>query len=104
VHELKVAPTRMAINTTIGGERFEDAAISTLRQGTSHAIGATLAHQLGQLYKDGPDKLGYVTHKLAHFVAGALTGKIMANDPFGGGFGAAYLLQQALLLDSLLSK
>jgi hypothetical protein len=90
VHELKAAPTRMAINTTIGGERFEDAAISTLRQGASHAIGATLAHQLGQLYKDGPDKLGYFTHKLAHFASGALTGTIMANDPFGGAFSAAF--------------
>jgi hypothetical protein len=88
-HELKAAPTRMAINTTIGGERFEDAAISTLRQGASHAIGATLAHQIGQLYQ-GPDKLGYFTHKLAHFASGALSGTIMANDPFGGAFGAAF--------------
>ena len=89
VHELKAAPTRMAINTTIGGERFEDAAVSTLRQGTSHAISATLAHQIGQFYQ-GPDKLGYITHKLAHFASGALTGTIMANDPLGGGFGAAF--------------
>jgi hypothetical protein len=89
VHELKAAPTRMAINTTIGGERFEDAAVSTLRQGASHAIGATLAHQIGQFYQ-GPDKLGYITHKLAHFASGALGGTIAANDPLGGGFGAAF--------------
>lgn len=79
----------MAINMAIGGEKFEDAAVSTLRQGASHAIGATLAHQIGQLYQ-GPDKLGYFSHKLAHFAAGALGGTIAANDPLGGGFGAAF--------------
>jgi len=89
VHELQVAPTRMAINMAIGGEKFEDAAVSTLRQGTGHAIGATLAHQIGQLYQ-GPDKLDYFTHKLAHFAAGALGGTIAGNDPLGGGLGAAF--------------
>ena len=89
LHELKTLPQHTLIHSTIGGKKLEEAFKSSLRQGIGHAVGASLAHQIGLLYK-GEDKIDYVSHKLAHFIGGATTGTILNNDPLGGGLGAAF--------------
>ena len=89
VHAVQTAPIHTAINMAIGQEKFGDAITSSLRQGVSHAIGASLAHQMGQWYS-GPDKINYFMHKMGHFASGAVGGAITADDPLGGAFGAAF--------------
>jgi len=89
VHAVQTAPIHTAINMAIGQEKFGDAITSSLRHGVGHAIGASLAHQMGQWYS-GPDKINYFMHKMGHFASGAVGGAITADDPLGGAFGAAF--------------
>ena len=89
VHAVQTAPIHAAINMAIGQEKFGDAVTSSIREGVGHAIGASLAHQMGQWYS-GPDKINYFMHKMGHFASGALGGVITADDPLGGAFGAAF--------------
>ena len=89
VHAVQTAPIHAAISMAIGQEKFGDAFISSIRQGVGHAIGASLAHQMGQWYS-GPDKINYFMHKMGHFASGAVGGAITADDPLGGAFGAAF--------------
>ena len=89
VHAVQTAPIHTAISMEIGQEKFGDAFTASLRHGVGHAIGASLAHQMGQWYS-GPDKINYFMHKMGHFASGALGGVITADDPLGGAFGAAF--------------
>ncbi len=89
VHAVQTAPIHAAINMAIGQEKFGDAVTSSIRQGVGHAIGASLAHQMGQWYS-GPDKINYFMHKMGHFASGAVGGAITGDDPLGGAFGAAF--------------
>ncbi len=89
VHAVQTAPIHAAISMAIGQEKFGDAITSSLRHGVGHAIGASLAHQMGQWYS-GPDKINYFMHKMGHFASGAVGGAITADDPLGGAFGAAF--------------
>ena len=89
VHAVQTAPIHTALNMAIGQEKFGHAVTASLRQGVGHAIGASLAHQMGQWYS-GPDKINYFMHKMGHFASGALGGAITADDPLGGAFGAAF--------------
>ncbi len=83
------APVRIAVSTVVGHQKPSEAITSTLRQGVGSAVGASLAHRIGQLYR-GDDKIGYVNHKLLHFISGGITGSITNNDPIGGALGAAF--------------
>lgn len=87
--EAVTAPVRVAVNTVVGHQKVGDAVTSTLRQGVGSAVGASLAHRIGQLYQ-GDDKIGYVNHKLLHFISGGIAGTISHNDPIGGALGAAF--------------
>jgi len=78
------------INTTIGGKKFEDAAISTLRQGALNAavqtVGACIANKIGDMAdsKMGTEQIGDITQEIFHgFLGagiGAGTAAIMGQD------------------------
>jgi hypothetical protein len=77
-------------------KEIEKGFVPMLRQAGIKALGATVANEIGQAYKDyinsngGREALSYLTHKVAHGVVGCQIARLSENSCEAGAFGAVF--------------
>ncbi|HBN22456.1 MAG TPA: hypothetical protein DD412_04390, partial [Holosporales bacterium] len=81
------ASSETLVNSTIGGQDFQESIISAARSGVATVAGSFFAHEWGGKYKDVDSQIDYFTHKLVHGIIGAGMGAISDGEALAGAIG-----------------
>jgi hypothetical protein len=81
------ASSETLVNSTIGGQDFEESVLAAARSGIANIAGGFFAHEWGLKYKDVDSQIDYFTHKLVHGIIGAGMGAISDGEALAGFIG-----------------
>ncbi|NCQ67399.1 MAG: DUF637 domain-containing protein, partial [Alphaproteobacteria bacterium] len=81
------ASSETLVNSTIGGQDFEESVLAAARSGIANIAGGFFAHEWGLEYKDVDSQIDYFTHKLIHGIIGAGMGAISDGEALAGSIG-----------------
>ena len=85
---LKKAAIHTATSTAANGGKVGRNALSAAAGAIVDAGAASVAQEIGRVYRNGTGDMSWLTHKVCHFVLGGGSAALRGEDPLAGAIGA----------------